>query len=95
MFLILLIVLGVAAWAVTSFGLLPSPFSQTLLRIRDGSVRVEKGELKARAREHVADVVREAGLKSGFVAISRTRKVTFSSGFPESLRQTLRNILLN
>ncbi|HZP64854.1 MAG TPA: hypothetical protein VFB32_00975, partial [Rudaea sp.] len=73
----------------------PSPFCRVLVRIRDGKVRIEKGDLNARAKEHVADVVRESRIETGFITISQGRSVTFSFGFPSALRQTLRNILLN
>ena len=95
MVLYLLIVCGLIFWVVTSLGIFPSPFSRALLRVRRGEVRIEKGDIKARAREHVADVLRHSGIEKGFITISQGRAVTFSYGFPESLRQTLRNILLN
>ena len=93
--LYLLIVIGCIAWAITSLGILPSPFSRTLVRVRNGEILIEKGDLSARAKQHVADVIRESRVEKGFFTVSQARTVTFSQGFPEALRQTLRNILLN
>jgi hypothetical protein len=90
-----LIVIGCISWAVISLGVLPSPFSRTLVRVRNGEIRIERGDLNARAKQHVADVIREFRVEKGFITISQGRGVTFSLGIPEASRQTLRNILLN
>lgn len=95
LFVRVLILAGLAWWLLIGIGLLPSPFSRTTIRIRNGQIRIAGADLPSRAREHVADVVREAGLHGGFIAVSKARRVTFSRGIPEGIRQRLRNILLN
>lgn len=91
----ILILVGLAWWLLVGIGLLPSPFSRTTIRIRNGQIRIAGADLPSRAREHVADVVREAALQGGFITVSKARRVTFSRGIPEGIRQRLRNILLN
>lgn len=95
LFVRILIVVGLAWWLLVGVGLLPSPFSRTTIRIRNGQIRIAGADLPSRAREHVADVVREAGLHGGFITMSKARRVIFSRGIPEGIRQRLRNILLN
>ncbi|MFZ5637661.1 MAG: hypothetical protein ACOY82_13860 [Pseudomonadota bacterium] len=95
LFLRILIVAAVCWGLLVLLGVLPSPFSRTTIRIRKGRIRIAGVDLPARARDHVADVIREAGLRNGFITLSRHRQVVFSLGFPEALRQRLRNILLN
>ena len=95
LFVRILILVGLAWWLLVGIGLLPSPFSRTTIRIRNGQIRIAGADLPSRAREYVADVVREAGLQGGFIAVSKARRVTFSRGIPEGIRQRLRNILLN
>jgi len=90
-----LLVIGCIAWAIISLGILPSPFSRTLVRVRNGEIRIERGDLNARAKQHIADVIREFRVKQGFITVSQGRGVTFSLSIPEAPRQTLRNILLN
>lgn len=94
--LIRILILAVPVWwLLVGIGLLPSPFSRTTVRIRNGQIRIAGADLPPRARQHVADVVREAGLPAGFITLSGDRRVTFSRSIPEGMRQRLRNILLN
>jgi len=95
LFVRILIVVGLAWWLLVGTGLLPSPFSRTTIRIRNGQIRISGTDLSSRAREHVADVMREAMLPSGFITVSGDRRVKFSRSIPEGMRQRLRNILLN
>ena len=93
-----LIVAGAIAlllWALVALGFFASPLSRTVIRIRRGEIRVEGAELGARAKEHIADVIRDAMVMRGFIAISSRREVTFSRDVPSEIRQRLRNILLN
>jgi len=90
------VLLVVVVWSLlVTFGLAPSPLSRTTIRIRNGQIRVDGAELSPRAKEYVADVVRDAMLFKGFITLSAGRRVGFSREVPESMRQRLRNILLN
>jgi len=84
-----------ALWALVALGFVASPLSRTVIRIRRGEIRVTGADPGARAREHVADVIRDAMVMRGFIAISSRREVTFSREVPSEMRQRLRNILLN
>ena len=89
------LVVVVIWWLLVAFGIAPSPFSRTTIRIRNGQIRIDGAELSQRAKEHVADVIRDAMLFKGFITLSAKRYVGFSREVPEAMRQTLRNILLN
>lgn len=94
--LIRLLVLVVPVWwLLVGIGLLPSPFSRTTIRIRNGQIRIAGADLQPRARQHVADVMRETRLPAGFITLSADRRLKFSRSIPEGMRQRLRNILLN
>ena len=82
-------------WALVALGIVASPFSRTVIRIRRGEIRVDGADPGARAKEHVADVIRDAMVMRGFIAISSRREVTFSRGVPPEVRQRVRNIRLN
>ena len=90
-----LLILVVIAWVSVLLRFFPSPFCKVLVRIQRGEICVKKGSLNARAREHISDVIRESHLEKGFIAISSNRRIEFSFGFPQHLRQTLKNVLLN
>jgi hypothetical protein len=76
-------------------GFFPSPFCKVLVRIQRGEINVRKGSLNARAKEHISDIIKESNLEKGFIAISSNRRIEFSFGFPQRLRQTIKNVLLN
>src|SRR5690242_13982981 len=82
-------------WLLVAIGVLPSPFSRTIIRIRKGEILVTRAELSPRAKEHVADVIRAAMVQGGFITLSSSRQVAFSHEVPNSIRQQIRNILLN
>lgn len=91
----LLVIAGIAAWILVVIGAIPSPFSRTTILIRNGQIRIRGADLSPRARDHVVDVIREAHLPGGFITVSSDGRVGFSRSIPETLRQRLRNILLN
>jgi len=41
------------------------------------------------------DILQEAQVKSGFIAITSEARVKFSRNIPEAIHQQLRNVLLN
>ena len=82
-------------WTLIAYGFIPSPFSRTVIRIRNGQISVQGADLSSRAKEHISDVIREAMIFSGFVSLSSRHEVRFSRGIPERVHQRLRNVLLN
>jgi hypothetical protein len=70
------------------------PGATTVVRIRAGDIRVERGQVKSMALEHVTDLLKEAGVTKGFIALSE-RRVSFSRSIPSQVRQRLRNVMLN
>jgi hypothetical protein len=77
------------------FGFVPPPGSATLIRIRDGMLEVRRGQIQPHAKEYIADILREAGVSRGFIAISRERRIAFSRQIPVTVHQALRNVLLS
>jgi len=94
MFLAAVFVLAVGVAAV-GLGFLPPPFSGTLIRISGGVVEVRKGAVRPNVRQDVGDVLRNAGISQGFIAITAERRLAFSRSIPAGVRQRLRNVLFN
>lgn len=93
----LVIILGLAALACGAvwFGLLPPPHASTLVHVRHGSIRVTRGRLRPETREQVREILAEAGVARGFVAVTPGNRVAFSWRIPNTVHQRLRNVLLN
>lgn len=96
---LLLLLLAVATVVVfglpIGLGLVPPWNATTVIRIRAGKVVVKRGQLRGLVRDDVEEVVVGAGLTSGFIALTSEGRVHFSRNIPESIRQRLRNVLLN
>ena len=95
MWLIPIVCMALLAFAAVWFGFVPPPHASTLLHIRAGAVRVTRGSLRPYARQHVTEVLSEAGVSSGFIAITPGNRVAFSRQIPTAIHQRLRNVLLN
>jgi hypothetical protein len=76
-------------------GFVPPPHASTLIRIRDGVIHVRRGQVRADAREHLTDILRDVGVSQGFIAITPGNWVSFSRSIPPIVHQRLRNVLLN
>jgi hypothetical protein len=94
MWLIIIAVIVVLARAI-EFGFIAPPTASILVRIRNGSVRVERGSLNPSIVDHIASISREHGIRDGYVAISRDKRISFSRMIPEDVHQRMRNVLLN
>ena len=86
---VLLVVLVIRA------GYVPPPYAGTLIRVRNGAVDVSRGHVRSAARQYVADILRDAGVSRGYIAVTSEDSVEFSKTIPEGIRQRLRNVLLN
>jgi Protein of unknown function (DUF3634). len=95
MWLIPIVCLVALAFGAVVLGFVPPPNASTLLHIRSGSVRATRGILRPYAREHVAEILSEANVTKGFIAITTGNRVVFSRGIPSTIHQRLRNVLLN
>jgi hypothetical protein len=76
-------------------GRLAPPHARTLIRVRDGQVRIARGHLPSRACQFVSDILHEAGVSRGYIAVVSEQSVAFSKTIPASVHQRLRNVLLN
>jgi hypothetical protein len=93
----ILIIIGLAGAAAASIwlGFVPPPHAATLIHIRSGGLQVKRGRLQAHAREHVSEILQDAGVSRGFIAITSQNRVAFSRHIPSTVHQRLRNVLLN
>ncbi|HKE97188.1 MAG TPA: hypothetical protein VKB34_22955 [Povalibacter sp.] len=78
----------------TELGFIPPLTAHTLIRIRRGSVGVERGQVSARTLDHVTAILGDCGVTEGYIAVAGKR-VAFSRLIPEQIHQQLRNVLLN
>ena len=95
MWLIPILCLVAVAFAAVRFGVVPPPHASTLLRVQRGTIRVIKGQIRPLAREHLTEILAEAGVAKGFIAIIHPNRVIFSRRVPSAVHQRLRNVLLN
>jgi hypothetical protein len=83
------------AFAVVQCGIIPPPYATTLMRIKGDKLTVKKGRLRSEAKDSLAEILREANVSSGFIAITSDNRVKFSRSIPPAIRQRIRNVLLN
>jgi len=90
------------AVAVAILGLLavllhfvPPPHAKVLIKIRDQQLKVTRGQVRAQSREFISDILQQAGITSGRIAITYYNRAAFLRNIPVGIRQRLRNVLLN
>ena len=72
------------------------PFgATTYLRIRNGTLIIQRGQVLAHAREAASEILRSRKIMAGFIAITADKRMHFSRQVPAEIRQRLRNVLLN
>jgi len=76
-------------------GFIAPPNARLLIKIHDGRLQVTRGQLRAQPREFISEILREARVTTGFIAITFYRRAAFSRNIPGQIRQRLRNVLLN
>jgi hypothetical protein len=67
---------------------------ETYIVIDGGSVRVRRGFIAERTMAALADTLRDAGVTSGNITMTKDNRVAISWHIPPALHQTIRNILL-
>lgn len=82
-------------FAAIKFGVIPPPYVKVLLRVNSGVLNVTKGDIESQTKMFVSDILREANVYEGFIAIRRNNRVQFSWDIPSELHQRLRNVLIN
>jgi len=83
------------AWVLMRLGVVPPPHAALLIWIHGGQLYISRGRLRPQAREFLAEILRETGISSGFIAMTPAKWVAFSPNIPASARQRIRNVLLN
>jgi len=76
-------------------GFIPPPSPKILIVFHSGKIQVTRGQLRAQPREFVAEILQQANVTKGFVAITHYKRAAFSRSIPGDIRQRLRNVLLN
>jgi Protein of unknown function (DUF3634) len=95
MLLQILIGLLIVAVLLVWLGFVPPPHAVTLIRVRNGVATVKKGHVRSDALEAVSQILREAGVAGGFIAVMGDNKLVFSRKVPPQIHQRVRNVLLN
>jgi len=95
MWLIAIFCFAALVFAAVHFGFVPPPNTSPLLQVRKGVVRVARGQLTTHAREDVTEIMSNAGVSKGFIAVTHANHVKFSRHIPAPIHQQLRNVLLN
>lgn len=95
MWVLIVITLAGLAFLAMWLGFVPPPHATTLITIKNGRLFLRKGQLRGYAREHATDLLANAGVSRGFIAIVPQNSVMFSRQIPSGIRQQLRNVLLN
>jgi hypothetical protein len=80
---------------LVQFGFMPPPHATILIRVRGDKLRVVRGRVKAQTHQFVSDIVREAVVTRGYIAVTPAKRVFFSRAIPRTVHQRLRNVLLN
>lgn len=69
--------------------------TKCLIRIHNGAGFVTGEPLPRHVMLSLADILHEAQVKTGFIAITADARVNFSRTVPEKFHQQLRNLVLN
>ena len=93
-FIILIAIVILVAGAIEA-GFFPPFHAITIIRMRNGFMALEKGQLRGNVAEHVESILRGAQVREGFVAVTPGQRVYFSRHIPQDIHQRLRNVLLN
>ncbi len=96
MWLLVPTVIIAAAWLLAvKFDFVPPLSSKILIKIHNQQLRVTRGQLRAQPREFVSDILQQAGITHGYIAITYYNHAAFSRNIPTGIRQRLRNVILN
>lgn len=73
----------------------PPPHARVVIKIHNQQLRVTRGQLRAQPREFISDILRQAGITTGHIAVTHYNRAAFSRNIPREIQQRLRNVLLN
>ena len=93
--LLIIVAFAIVVLLAVLLGFVPPPHTKTLIRIHNGQLRVTRGQVRAQAREFISDILNEAGVTNGYLAITYYNRAAFSRKIPRNVHQRLRNVLLN
>jgi hypothetical protein len=74
---------------------IPPPSPKILIVFHSGKLHITRGQLRAQSREFVTDILQQANVAKGFIAITHSKRAAFSRSIPRDVQQRLRNVLLN
>jgi hypothetical protein len=96
MWWLLIVITLAAAWLLAVLlDFIPPPHAKILIKIHEGQFKVTRGQLRAQPREFISDMLQEAGIARGHIAVTYYNRAAFSRNIPGNIRQRLRNVLLN
>ncbi|MCX6873853.1 MAG: DUF3634 family protein [Verrucomicrobia bacterium] len=79
--------------AIWYFEWVPPLGAVTFIRIRSGSLHLVRGTVRAPVLSDLTDILRPAGVTTGFICINGERRIVFSRSIPAAIHQPLRNVL--
>jgi hypothetical protein len=77
------------------FEVVPPLGATLLIRIRSGKPATARGSVPSRVLGDLAEILREAGVDRGYIAKNGDGRIVFSRSIPETVRQALRNVVVN
>jgi hypothetical protein len=80
--------------STSSSGLRIFDHGETYIVIDAGTVRVRRGFVPDHTMSALADTLRDAGVASGHITMTKDNHISISWHIPPALHQTIRNILL-
>lgn len=89
---VLIIVTLVLVWY---FEIVPPLGATVVIRIRRGHPAAARGNVPSRVLTDLAGILREAGVDRGYIARNGDGRIVFSRSIPETIRQALRNVVVN
>jgi hypothetical protein len=92
--LLIILLVGVAVFALIEAGFIPSPVARVHLVVKNGKTDIVRGMLASRSRELVSDIIKNSDVATGFITVSGSSKVRFSRSIPGRIRQQLTNVVL-
>jgi hypothetical protein len=95
LWLLIIVVLAAAWFFAVLLDFVPPPSPKILIVFHSGKLHVTRGQLRAQPREFVADILQQASVTKGFIAITHSKRAAFSRSIPRDIQQRLRNVLLN
>ncbi len=89
------LIIIVAAILIWYLEIVPPLGASLVIRIRGGKAGTTRGRIPSRVLADLEEILREAGVERGYIAKNGDARIVFSRSIQESIRQALRNVMVN